>query len=130
DGLIDAVLEGAARFTSPLSAVIFFYMHGAATRPLPVATAFAARRAQWDFDVIGQWADAATSEQHIGSVPGLWSGCEPHLLGKAYVNHLSADDRPETVRASFGENYARLRQLKTVYDPTNLFRMNANISPA
>ena len=51
-------------------------------------------------------------------------------LGKAYVNHLAADDRPEVVRASFGENYARLRQLKTVYDPTNLFRVNANISPA
>jgi FAD/FMN-containing dehydrogenase len=34
------------------------------------------------------------------------------------------------VRASFGENYGRLRQLKTVYDPTNLFRINANIPPA
>jgi len=61
DGLIDALVEGAARFTSPLSALIFFYMHGAATRPLPTDTAFAARRAQWDFDAIGQWADAATS---------------------------------------------------------------------
>ena len=34
------------------------------------------------------------------------------------------------VRASFGDNYARLRQLKAVYDKTNLFRMNANIAPA
>lgn len=33
-------------------------------------------------------------------------------------------------RASFGENYGRLRQLKAVYDPTNLFRINANIDPA
>ena len=35
DRLIDAAVEGAASFTSPLSALIFFYMHGAATRPLP-----------------------------------------------------------------------------------------------
>ena len=130
DGLIDAVVEGAASFTSPLSGLIFFYMHGAATRPLPTETAFAARRAQWDFDAIGQWADATTSDQHIAWVRALWPRCEPHLLGKAYVNHLAADDRPEIVRASFGENYARLREVKTVYDPTNLFRLNANISPA
>jgi len=43
------------------------------------------------------------------------------------VNHLAADDRPEKVRASFGENYGRLRALKAKYDPTNLFRLNANI---
>ena len=55
---------------------------------------------------------------------------EPHLEGSAYVNHLAEDDRPEKVRASFGENYGRLRQLKAVYDPTNLFRINANIAPA
>ena len=54
DELIDAAVDGAASFTSPLSAMIFFYMHGAATRPLPTETAFAARRAQWDFDAIGQ----------------------------------------------------------------------------
>jgi hypothetical protein len=129
DELIDAAVEGAAGFTSPLSALIFFYMHGAATRPLPTETAFAARRAQWDFDAIGQWSDAATSGQHVAWVRALWTRMEPHLLGKVYINHLSADDRPETVRASFGENYARLRQIKAMYDPTNSFRMNANISP-
>jgi Berberine and berberine like len=52
---------------------------------------------------------------------------EPQLKGPAYVNHLAADDRPEKVRASFGENYARLRQVKGVYDPTNLFRLNPNV---
>jgi FAD/FMN-containing dehydrogenase len=93
-------------------------------------TAFAARRPQWDFDAIGQWTDAASSDQHIAWLRALWTRLEPHLLGRAYINHLAADDRPETVRASFGENYARLRQVKATYDPTNLFRINANISPA
>src|SRR5262249_16625974 len=44
DGLIDVLVEGAATFSSPLSALIFFHMHGAATRPSPSETAFAARR--------------------------------------------------------------------------------------
>jgi len=129
DGLIDVMVEGASSFSSPMSALLFFNMHGAATRVSSAATAFAPRRAQWDFDAIGQWADAGESTKHIAWVRALWSKLEPHLQGSAYVNHLAADDRPEKVRASFGENYGRLRALKAVYDPKNLFRVNANIAP-
>jgi hypothetical protein len=32
DQFIDVAVEAASRFTSPLSAMVFFYMHGAATR--------------------------------------------------------------------------------------------------
>ena len=129
DDLIGILVDTAAGFSSPLSALLFFYMHGAATRVPTTATAFAARRTQWDFDVIGQWTDAAESSRHIAWVRALWGRLDPHLEGSAYVNHLAADDRPEKVRASFGENYTRLRQLKAVYDPANLFRSNANIAP-
>jgi FAD/FMN-containing dehydrogenase len=99
-------------------------------RVIDVLVANAASRPQWDFDAIGQWTDGAQSAEHIAWVRALWSQLEPHLEGSAYVNHLAEDDRPEKVRASFGENYGRLRQLKAVYDPTNLFRINANIAPA
>jgi FAD/FMN-containing dehydrogenase len=129
DGLIDLMVQGASSFSSPLSALLLFNMHGAATRVSPTATAFAARRPQWDFDAIGQWADAGQSAMHIAWVRDLWTKLELHLQGSAYVNHLAADDRPEKVRASFGENYARLRALKAKYDPKNLFRVNANIAP-
>ena len=127
DGLIDVIVEGASSFSSPLSALIFFHMHGAATRVASTATAFAPRRPQWDFDAIGQWSGRArVGDTHrVGA--GVWGELEPHLQGTAYVNHLAADDRPEKVRASFGENYGRLRTLKAKYDPTNLFRLNANI---
>ena len=130
DELIGLLVDAAATFTSPLSALIFFYMHGAAVRVPPTETAFAARRPQWDFDAIGQWTDPAGSARHIGWVRALWTKLEPHLQGSAYVNHLAEDDQPEKVRASFGQNHNRLRQLKTAYDPTNLFRLNANIAPA
>src|SRR6266850_2323291 len=129
DGLIDVMVEGASNFSSPMSALLFFHMHGAAARVSPTATAFAPRRAQWDFDAIGQWADGRESATHIAWVRALWGKLEPHLKGSAYVNHLAADDRPEKVRASFGENYALLRTLKAAYDPKNLFRVNANIAP-
>jgi FAD/FMN-containing dehydrogenase len=130
DELIDALVDGASRFTSPLSALVFFCMHGAATRVPPTETAFAARRPVWDVDVIGQWSDGAESAKHVSWVRSVWGEIEPYLEDSGYVNHLAEDDRPEKVRASYGENYRRLRELKKVYDPTNLFRANANIPPA
>jgi len=59
-----------------------------------------------------------------------WDKMAPLMEDRAYLNHISADDPPEKVRASFGANHGRLRQLKARYDPTNLFRMNPNITPA
>jgi FAD/FMN-containing dehydrogenase len=129
DELIDGVVAAAASFVSPLSAIIFFHMHGAATRVPATATAFAARRTQWDVDLVGQWMDPSDSARQIAWVKDVWTRIEPQMKGSAYVNHLAADDRPEKVRASFGENYGRLQQIKRAYDPTNLFRLNANIAP-
>jgi FAD/FMN-containing dehydrogenase len=129
DELIDGLVEGAASFSSPLSLLGLFYVHGAATRVPTNATAFSARRPLWDFDIIGQWADPAESSGHIAWVRALWDRLEPELLGTVYINHMAADDKPEKVRASYGENYARLRELKRIYDPMNLFRVNANVSP-
>jgi FAD/FMN-containing dehydrogenase len=129
DALIDVLVAEAAKFSSPLSAMIFFYMHGAATRVPASKTAFAPRRPQWDFDAIGQWTEGTESATHIAWLRNVWSRAEPHLQGSAYINHIAADDLPEKVRSSFGDNYQRLRELKSKYDPTNLFRVNANIPP-
>jgi FAD/FMN-containing dehydrogenase len=130
DELVDAVVDAAARFSSPLSALLFFHMHGAAARVPADATAFSARRALWDVDVIGQWVDGSESELHTAWVRETWQQCEPQLDAGGYVNHISGDDRPEKIRASYGTNLERLRQLKSRYDPTNVLRMNPNITPA
>jgi hypothetical protein len=130
DGLIKVMVEGAARFSSPLSALFLFYIHGAVTRVPATETAFGARQTQWDFDAIGQWTDGAESAAHIAWVREIWGQLEPHLHGSAYINHIAADDQPEKVRASYGVNHQRLRELKAVYDKANLFRVNSNIPPA
>ena len=130
DELMEAVIDTAAKSTSPMNALIFFYMHGAGSRVPADQTAFAARRVQWDFDAIGQWADPMESARHIEWVRQAWDKMTPGLGSTGYINHLAADDPPEKVRASYGTNLERLRQLKTKYDPTNFFRLNPNITPA
>jgi FAD/FMN-containing dehydrogenase len=47
----------------------------------------------------------------------------------AYVGFLT-DDGQERIRAAYpGPTMDRLRRIKSVYDPTNLFRLNQNILP-
>ncbi|MFN0095301.1 MAG: FAD-binding oxidoreductase [Dehalococcoidia bacterium] len=130
DAFIDDAVARAAKFTSPMSAMLMVYMSGLATRVPADATAFGLRKPQWDVNVIGQWEDPAESPQHIAWVREAWSAVEPLISGAAYVNHLAGDDSVEKVRASYGANFDRLVAVKRRYDPGNLFRLNANISPA
>jgi FAD/FMN-containing dehydrogenase len=39
------------------------------------------------------------------------------------------DDGEDRIKATFGENYDRLVQIKRKYDPGNVFRVNQNIKP-
>jgi hypothetical protein len=48
--------------------------------------------------------------------------------GGEYVNNLG-EEGEDRVRASYGENYERLVALKNKYDPTNFYRLNANVMP-
>jgi FAD/FMN-containing dehydrogenase len=45
------------------------------------------------------------------------------------VNFLGHDEDEERLRAAFGDNAERLREIKTRYDPDNYFRRNHNIEP-
>ena len=55
---------------------------------------------------------------------------EADLTGGVYLNFEPGTTQRD-VRAGFGaEKYARLAELKSVWDPTNLFRSNHNIEPA
>jgi FAD/FMN-containing dehydrogenase len=129
DALIDTLVEAAGTFASPLSAVVMFRVHGAATRVSPSDTAFGLRGEQWDLNVLSQWTDAGDGKRQTEWTRAVWGRVEPLITGSAYVNHLAGDDRPEKIRASYGPNYDRLATLKRKFDPDNMLRLNANISP-
>jgi FAD/FMN-containing dehydrogenase len=130
DDLIEVFVERSAKFLSPMSMVLFFHMHGAATRADPNGTAFGLRQDQWDYDVISQWNDPAEAPGHIQWTRNFWNAVEPFATGEVYVNHLDAEEGTTRIRAAYGRNYDRLVALKNSYDPTNLFRLNQNIKPS
>ncbi len=47
-----------------------------------------------------------------------------------YVNFLGGDEDPDRVREAYGDSvYDRLVDVKTTYDPNNVFHHNQNIRP-
>jgi FAD/FMN-containing dehydrogenase len=130
DSCIEEIAKGGQSLGSPYSAIVIFPMHGAIARRPPEATAFGARKKQWEVDVISQWVDPAESDRQVAWSRAIWSKIEPHTAGGAMINHLNTEDQPERIRASYGGNYEKLAAIKSRYDPTNFFRLNANIRPA
>jgi FAD/FMN-containing dehydrogenase len=128
DGLIDTIIEHVAQKPSPFSAALIADFHGAYLRVDNRATAYPHRDLQYDVLVLANWTDAAEDEQNIGWARAFFEAIAPELSERAYVNDLG-EEGADRARASYGENYARLVDLKTQYDPTNLFRLNQNIQP-
>ena len=42
---------------------------------------------------------------------------------------MSGDDQ-DRAPSNYGASYQRLREIKAIYDPENLFSLNQNIAPA
>jgi FAD/FMN-containing dehydrogenase len=129
DSLIDLLVARANQWISPMTTIVLFNMHGAAERVGPQETAFGLRGHLWDVDIISQWADPADDARQVSWERDAWNEIEP-FAGKAiYVNHIAGDE-PDRVESAFGPNFARLQQVKSKYDPDNLFKLNHNIPPA
>ena len=59
----------------------------------------------------------------------FFNASAPYATGGVYVNFLTQDE-VDRIPAAYGPNYDRLVQLKSKYDPKNVFRLNQNIKPA
>jgi len=130
DEIVDVVVDHAARVTSPLSAVPIFCFGGAVARVPEESTAFPRRDAFHDLNIVASWLpeEAADADRHIEWVRGMFQALEPYSRG-VYVNFTSDDAAERVQQAYTGQQWTRLTALKAKYDPTNFFRMNANIPP-
>jgi FAD/FMN-containing dehydrogenase len=129
DAAIDLIVTHANRAQSPMSATVVEYYAGAASRIGESDTAFAQRRAEYDVGIMAQWTNPAEAETHTAWARAFSDALKPHS-SNAYLLNFVGEESPDTIRAAFGNNYARLTQLKAKYDPTNFLSLNQNIKPA
>jgi FAD/FMN-containing dehydrogenase len=125
---IRALLARVERFGSQLSgggagSIAFDAMGGAANRVRPEATAFVHRDALFCAQYIASWpksASSATVEAHRSWLNGTHQAMRSWASGRAYQNYADPALR-DWRTAYYGSNAARLRKVKSAYDPDRLF---------
>ena len=84
---------------------------------------------RWLINIPATWRDAADDESEIAWARATYAAVRPHLSEGGYVNFMG-DDEDDDTAAAYGRTIERLRRVKAVYDPANVFRLNQNIEPA
>ena len=121
--VIEIMVDFANRGTT---ASWFQHLGGATARVAPDATAFAHRNVAVNFGIQYASQDPAQNEAGIAAVREFHAALAPHMAG--FYTNLH-EDTEKKIWGNYGPNYPRLVDIKNQYDPTNLFRLNANIKP-
>ncbi|WP_220136206.1 FAD-binding oxidoreductase [Streptomyces himalayensis] len=130
DTLIERLVEHAAAAPSPASTVDVWYQGGAMAQPADEDTAFANRGVPYLIGIEGNWEAEADSAANVAWVRDTFAGLRPLSAGGIYLNFPGfLEEGEQLLREGYGPNYERLAAVKAVYDPGNLFRLNANIAP-
>jgi FAD/FMN-containing dehydrogenase len=126
---IDAFLDLARTMPTPLSGIGFQQLHGAASRVGADETAFPHRYDHHNIWISPTADDPADSQKITRWGQESWQAVQPFVERAMYSNSLEDGASEQRVQEAYGANYARLVALKNKFDPTNFFRLNANIKP-
>ncbi len=127
----DAFIDELVRRLEPAATreqVVVMTQLGGAIRDLPEdATAYAHRYGEFDLMIGASWDDDADNEVNVSWGRDYFGAVQDYTRG-FYTNSLM-DESESAIQRNYHGNYQRLVALKNEYDPTNLFRLNANIMP-
>jgi FAD/FMN-containing dehydrogenase len=131
---IAAVLQAVeARAAMRASGTLLFdAWAGAVARVPKTATAFVHRDALFSCQYIGSWdspGDAAAEGAARSWLRNTYAAVRPYASGFAYQNYIDPE-LPNSLQAYYGENLPRLRRIKRIRDPNNVFRFAQSIPPA
>lgn len=118
-----------AQLPTMFSTMHIYPVNGAAGRVGQQDTAWHYRDANFVQVTVGVDPDPQNNDHMIDWARDYWLALHPYSAGGGYVN-MSMDEGEERVKAAYRNNYARLAQIKTQYDPHNFFHVNQNIKPA
>jgi hypothetical protein len=125
--LIDAMINGLEEHPDRSTTVGFQHCGGAIGRVKNDATAFPHREIHATSLLLVDWPVQVDPTPHIAWLKKYWATIEPHTDG-FYTNDV-VDETQKQVDENYLGNYPRLLKLKNKYDPTNLFKLNANVVP-
>jgi len=122
-------LKFGSNIPTPLSQMHLYPISGAASRVGNEETPWAYRNAKYAGVIVGVDPDPANADKITNWCKEYWNALHPYSSGGAYSNFMM-DEGQERVKKSYLNNYERLVEIKSKYDPGNLFKVNQNIKPA
>jgi FAD/FMN-containing dehydrogenase len=127
--MLTRTIKHAKSMVSPHSAVLLFPIGGALNRIPEEHSPVGNRDAAWVLNIAASWEDAGDDKKNIEWARGAWQDMRQFSTGGTYINFLTEEEGEERIHSAYRKNYERLVEVKTKWDPSNMFRMNKNIVP-
>ncbi|SFB91888.1 FAD/FMN-containing dehydrogenase [Halobiforma haloterrestris] len=127
DGMIETFVEYGRTIPSEETEIACAQLGGAVNEVPVEATAYPHRDAEFVMNLHTRWEDPEQDEECIAWARDMHEAMAPHATGGVYANFV-----PEEVgdqQAAYRENYDRMVEVKTKWDPENVFRLNHNVEP-
>lgn len=123
------ILDTLAKSTAMMAVTQLRVLGGAMGRVPAEATAFAHRKSRIMANLAALYNNPEEKDHHEAWISKYEKKLRQSDKG-AYVNFLADVDQKQVRAAYPGDTWKKLGQVKKKYDPTNLFRLNQNISPS
>ena len=124
---MEALIAGFQPDPGRETTVFFQHSGGAIGRVAPDATAFPHRKSRLNMFAVVTWGLDRDGAPHTKYVKDYWAKLQNFTDGY-YTNEVAGEPQRQ-VDENYQGNIGRLVQVKNKYDPTNLFRLNANVKP-
>jgi hypothetical protein len=131
DDALSVIVDAGLKRSSEYSMINVSHMGNGVRKVGATETAYLDRDAHFIVSLDANWLDKSPGTQHIAWARRTFDRLQPFSTGGIYLNFLGEEGRDSdaSVKQAFGANYQRLVDVKTKYDPRNLFRLNQNIKP-
>jgi FAD/FMN-containing dehydrogenase len=126
---IRILMDHVEQLNSPWTDIKVAHLEGAVSRVPESATAYGSRSARFALVIQARWEHRSDCIAQVAWAKRLRDALAPYTTGRAYANFLAADEAERVCSAHGPENYRRLRELKSKYDPENVFHNNPNVPP-
>ena len=128
DEVFEVMLRAIETSPSTLSTIDLWQLGGAIAEVPQDATAFWHRDKPFMITFEANWEDAEDDDANVSWAREAFAEIEAlEIASGRYGNFPGFAEDP--VNIIYGANYHRLVDVKTTYDPENLFRLNQNIVP-
>ena len=127
---LDIVIEYAGKLPSPHCEIFIGLLGGQTSRLALDETAYSHRDARFALNVHSRWESVEEDQRCISWAREFFQAAAPYATGGVYVNFMTQEEVARIPEAYNPEVWQRLVEVKTKWDPKNLFRLNQNIKPS